>query len=140
MIVYLLLHSTRNIAFFPHHHHHQHHPASDRKRQSDHHFGERAHDEFVGVPAQVMTGFAAENPLQVGHLHDFAAEQSLSHLPQYFQDGLVENHVVVLHLVQVVHKLVDLLLADLQTVVELLVHDLAELELLGGTQVDEGIL
>jgi hypothetical protein len=48
--------------------------------------------------------------------------------------------VVVLHLVQVVHKFVDLLLANLQSVVKLLVHDLAELKLLGGTQIDEGIL
>ncbi len=68
--------------------------------------------------------------MKVRDLHDFANQQRAPHFLQDLQDGFVEDHMVVLYLAQVGNEFVYLLFAYLQTMVQLLIHHLTQLELL----------
>lgn len=46
--------------------------------------------------------------------------------------------MIVLDLSEVLNKLIDLFLTQLKAVFELLIHELSEFELVGGTEVSEG--
>jgi hypothetical protein len=111
-----------------------------RKVQSDHHFSERLEDEFIGVSPEVVLVLISHDAFEVTNLHHLALEESLAYFRQDAKHGFVEYDMVILDFLQVGHELVHLLLTDLQTVVQLLVHYLPQLELLRRTQVIEGVL
>lgn len=103
---------------------------STNKAKSNHHFRQCFHDGVVGRPPQILGFFGSNYSLQVGKLHNLPPKQCQSDLLEYVEDSIVEDNVIILHLLQIADKLVHLLFTNLQTVVQFLIHYLSQLKLL----------